>query len=71
MGSIRSGAAAVTAAAQARFRYAVLAAHLPVVEGITVVGASTMREVLDCCTAPPTCRPESAAAVVSRDINGL
>ncbi|MEV2225081.1 hypothetical protein AB0E01_35175 [Nocardia vinacea] len=66
---------AVTAATQARFRYAVLAAHLPVIEGITVVGLSTLREVLDwlhsTAELPPRVGGGVSRAVVSRDIHGI
>jgi hypothetical protein len=67
---------AVTTAAQARFRYAVVAAEhaaqLTPIEGITVVGASTLREVLDWLHSTADLSPRAGGGVsraaVSRDI---
>ncbi|WP_433755785.1 magnesium chelatase domain-containing protein [Nocardia sp. CA-135398] len=70
--TIAAVTSAVTAAAQARFRYAVLAAehaaHLPPIEGITVLGASTLREVLNWLHPATDLLPRADASVALSDI---
>ncbi|WP_433678174.1 magnesium chelatase domain-containing protein [Nocardia sp. CA-119907] len=75
-GSIAAITTAVTAAAQAGFRYVVVAAehtaHLPPIEGITVLGASTLREVLDWLysTADPSPKPAGRCSLMWRTPSG-